>query len=97
VWVNLILAARTAGHLEAHAPAEAIGFSVSQLVHAGILDWLHGVQSLAEFETRVHFGLAMLLLGVATPDARARLQERLRQDARALERLTARHAAANPG
>lgn len=87
VWIALAQAALDAGQLDTRVvDGAALGTSLSQILFSCIVDWLSGLHGLREFEAQAQLGMALLLLGVATPPVRERLLEKIAKSRRTLAR-----------
>lgn len=89
VWIALAQEAMAAGQVGDTVDAALLGTSLSQIMFSCIVDWLSGLHGLREFEAQAQLGMALLLLGLATPEVRPRLLEKMAKSQRALARAKA--------
>jgi AcrR family transcriptional regulator len=87
LWKKLLKQATNAGVLRGDADPDAFAIATSQLLFSNILEWAHGALSIDELEARSRYGLALALLGMATPDSRETLQRELRAAESKLQQL----------
>lgn len=89
VWIALAQEAMAAGQVSDTVEAALLGTSLSQIMFSCIVDWLSGLHGLREFEAQTQLGMALLLLGLAAPEVRPRLLEKIAKSRRVLARATA--------
>lgn len=89
VWIALAQEAMAAGQVGDTVEAALLGTSLSQIMFSCIVDWLSGLHGLREFEAQTQLGMALLLLGLAAPEVRPRLLEKIAKSRRVLARATA--------
>ena len=83
-WKAAVQGLADAGHLPAELSQDELALEM-EIHFLGVLDlWVHGEVDDAEFEARAVRGVALLLLGLAQDEARARLQRHLRNTRRHL-------------
>lgn len=87
LWKKLLRQLTDAGLLDRHADPDAFAIATSQQVLANILEWAHGTLRLEEMKARNRYGLALMLLAVATDRSRRTLTERMRTAEADLQRL----------
>ena len=75
LWRSLVDEAVTGGYLSRDADSHALAANLSSTYFASILSWVSGEISLAQMETRTHYGFAMVLYSMATRPHQARLKE----------------------
>jgi AcrR family transcriptional regulator len=103
MWRRLVNNAKQAGMLDPAVEANSFAINLAHIFFSCIIEWVNGLMSLEEMEARVHFGWAVALRGMATPESEERLgakafgaQNRLKALHR--ERLAAAEATPNrPG
>ncbi len=93
VWIALTHEAMAAGYVSRVVDGDLLGTSLSQILFSCVVDWLSGLNGLREFEAQTHLGMALLLLGVAAPEARPRLLDRIAKSQRLLARSAQTRAA----
>lgn len=89
VWIALAQEVMAAGQVGDTVEAALLGTSLSQIMFSCIVDWLSGLHGLREFEAQTQLGMALLLLGLAAPEVRPRLLEKITKSRRVLARATA--------
>lgn len=87
VWKRLLAQATEAGLLDADADPDAFAIATSQNNLSNLVNWAAGGLSLAEMAARNHYGLALMLLALATDASRADVRARMRAAERDLQRL----------
>lgn len=89
VWIALAQEAMAAGQVGDTVDAALLGTSLSQIMFSCIVDWLSGLHGLREFEAQAQLGMALLLLGLAPPEVRPLLLEKMAKSQRVLARAKA--------
>ncbi len=86
VWKGLLRQATQAGLLEDHVDPDAFAIASSQVVVANVAEWAQGALSLEEMDARNEYGLALVLLAIATQRSRRHLRQRMQDAERKLQR-----------
>jgi hypothetical protein len=68
-----------AGLLQPTVPIEPFASTLAYTFLSAIMEWVAGEITLPEMEARAHYGFALLLLPMASPQAVARVQRKLAQ------------------
>jgi len=87
LWKKLLRQATDAGLLRSDVDPDAFAITLSQQVAANLLEWAYGGLGVDELEARIHYGLALVLLAVATPCSRPQVEEHMRTAERTLQGL----------
>lgn len=87
VWKRLLRQATENGQLDAHADPDAFAIATSQQNLANLHNWSSGQLGFQEMCARTHYGLALMLLAIATPDSRKELRARMRRAEQDLQRI----------
>lgn len=87
LWKKLLRQATEAGLLADDMDPDAFAIASSQISIGNVLEWAMGSLSLDEMEARNQYGLALVLLAVATDKSRPQLQARLREAEATLQRI----------
>jgi AcrR family transcriptional regulator len=87
LWKKLLRQATDAGLLVDHVDPDAFAIASSQIGMSNVLEWAQGGLTLDEMEARNHYGLALVLLAVATDLSRPPLQAHLRTAEQRLQTL----------
>ena len=78
-WQRMVANAVHAGLLQPTVPIEPFASTLAYTFLSAIMDWVAGEITLPEMEARAHYGFALLLLPMASPQAVARVQRKLAQ------------------
>lgn len=77
LWRRLVETAVAEGYLVAEVEADALAVQLAAIYFANILEWVVGEMSLEEMEQRTHYGFALALYAMATPEHASRMRERI--------------------
>ncbi len=77
MWRRLVSNARSAGKLDPELEANSFAIHLGHILFACIIEWVNGLITLEEMEARGHYGFAVALRGMATPDSTGRLRSKV--------------------
>lgn len=75
MWRRLVTQAQAAGLIDGHMEPNTLAITLGHILFACIMEWVNGLLSLEEMEARGHYGFAVALAGVATPQGAERLRK----------------------
>lgn len=87
VWKRLLRQAIDSGQLDGQPDPDAFAIATSQQNMANLSSWSSGRLGFEEMCARTHYGLALMLLAIATPDSREELRGRMQRAERELQRI----------
>lgn len=93
MWCAMVQDAIDAGVLGPGTAADIFAVHLGRTFFACILEWVSGESTLAGLEVWVHYGFAVALRGMATPDSAARLERKLELLQRRMKRMWRQHLA----
>ncbi|MEQ9451696.1 MAG: TetR/AcrR family transcriptional regulator [Pseudomonadales bacterium] len=78
LWRQMLKQATTDGYLVQGFDPDALTVTLTQMIAANVREWASGHLDLTEMEARIRYGMAMLLLALATEASREAVQQRWR-------------------
>ncbi len=87
VWKRLLRQATEQGLLDPSADPDAFAIATSQQSLSNVANWASGQLSLEETSARMNYGLALMLLAIATDRSRDDIRARMQGAEKALQRI----------
>ena len=77
MWRRLVNNARAAGKIAHEVEPNSFAINLAHIFFSCIIEWVNGLLSLEELETRAQYGFAIALRGVATPATSDKLWDKI--------------------